>query len=383
LDEHTLTAFQDDLWFTHNNSVMRLNPATFECQHWNPPDTTNLPREQAFWAVDTLAPTEKAVWVNAAESVWRLDRASGAWSRVEMPPGRYALDSAAGQMYARFPSGGGQDRSPGSGLARLDLDDNAPHWIISSRRRPVEHPLDALQIYDFLGVLAGTHSEPWIAVQRATTFDIGVYALERPQSPVLTFHGSGLRLKHDGARTLLWENIGRGGQSDTIVQAWLVDPSTEKPVLLMHDPKESGLPADKPAKWAMPDVLRQPHPKAQIHFCPVLHGEELWVLCWEAIASNWGATSLELIGLLPGRATPVRIPLRIDVDPADRAALKGHLDPEHDTLGHPDIHESGLFATSHGLAFSGGACPGIWLIPWTDVQQWIAANAPAPSSRPR
>lgn len=373
IDEESVTCSQDQIWFHLVDSskkgriqIVAFNPATLQAKNF----TFTTPKE--FPSVLQILPVDQTLWVAESTFVWHCDMLSNHCTKLDLPERTYTLRAFGGKMIAAAPPmRRAVTNPPVTGLAVAEVTPQGSKWIVSSRRRPQEHPLDSLDIDSIFGLFPGTNGVPWLAVS-ARTRDRTLYSLDqtRGQKPELVLAESFPVIKEDGDKTLIYSSYVRGS-SFKISQVWLMGPQLESPILLLKDPDCPGIAASQKPRWQMPEVLL---PSPGFAHAPVLHGDELWVLKWDDSRTN-GNDRAELVGLLPGAARPVVIPLRLAFSPEDSSSFR--------TTGivsvmaeMPRLHmeRDGLMATSYGLVFGCEFNAGIWIVPWEDIRAWIKAH---------
>jgi hypothetical protein len=179
-----------------------------------------------------------------------------------------------------------------------------------------------------------------------------------------------IHMNPDGARSLLWCTGTYRDTGNTVEMVWLVDPMKPAPEFLLRDIRHNVPHADGKPRWEKLEILPGPKRGYDANWSLCSHGDELWLLRGETVTSPWGADALDLYGFLPGRTEAVHIPLRLEASAEDLKVM-----PQRNTdflrhLTHPLTEAEGMVATSHGLAFSGFGCPGVWFIPWANVRKW-------------
>jgi len=355
----TLCAFEDQLWLgAGSKGLIRFSPATFQ--------TTLMPSPagEPYFFVREILPTPKTIFVSTGGALWRYDRISQQWSRENLPPSEYHLREIGGDVYITFADAHGYYKSSGGGLGKLT--DQDVQWLFSTRRRPIEHALDEADARDVPFLLPGCNSEIWAAIYPQGIGPMAaVWSLSAPQKPLLTFE-SLAHISPNGSRTLVW-NTSSYRTGSLVTRVWRIDPKKAQPELLLHDASHHTPPEDLMPRWQMPEDWEVPPRSSGANWCLCAHPskDEIWLLRWEMSVEG----SLDLYVFRDGRTGPVHIPLRLTLRTEDEQALPrgGNV---LNRLTQPQIEPEGMVATSHGLAFSGVSCAGVWTIPWGDLEKW-------------
>jgi len=244
--------------------------------------------------------------------------------------------------------------------------------ISSSRRRPEEHPLDALSsgAGDFF---PGANGRPYVLLGRADAKGLPaceLYDLELKKGLVLL--NSRTRAIRDGSRTVLWDGC----------LLAVVDANSEMPKVLIRRPKgipftTDDLPSEAVWEWPSggPDYVYPGGPHTGYH--PLMRDERLFVLKDVdrlSKTSPYGADELSLLCFRPGARNAVEIPL--DYHPTE--AMQSYTRSGKPVLVRPEIR--GTVWTSTGIFFAPLRSPGLLYVTWADVDGWLAKHGDAAKS---
>ncbi len=374
IDEESVTCAQDQIWFHLVDSskkgriqIVAFNPATLQAKNFS------FTTPSKFQTVMQILPVDQTLWVAEPTLVWHFDMLSSYCTKLNLPERSYSLRTVGDKMMASSPQNMRViEGASAAGMTVAEVTPQSSNWVVSSRRRPQEHPLDSLDLRCIFGLFPGPGEVPWLAVSGMNRGKM-IYSLDQTkgQNPELVLAKSWPIVKADDGRTLLYSSY-EAGRNFRIAQVWLIDPKQESPILLLRDPECPGIAASQKPRWQIPEALL---PTPGFSHAPVLHDDELWVLKWDASRTN-GNDRAELVGLLPGAARPVVIPLRLVFSPEDSASFRKEAGIGSGMAEMPRLHmeRDGLMATSYGLVFGCEFNAGIWIVPWADIRAWIKAH---------
>lgn len=251
--------------------------------------------------------------------------------------------------------------------------------IASSRRRPAEHPLDALPPTKITTLFAGAGGRPHVLL--ATE----VYDLDR---------------KKKVASLPVNSNVSFSDAGPVIGNAYVVatiEPDSEKPRVLIRIPEFSRRAKNSPtddlpraAVWDWPQHIPSDSVyDGRIDIKPTVFGGCLvYLLCAHQSKGleNAPADQLSLLCFTPGRREPVEIPLTFQAGLIKDIHLRGPdgipkpYQPAFD-VGKLASTSAGLFFTLDSRAPIGrgrGKSPGILYVTWKDINDWLAQHGSAP-----
>jgi hypothetical protein len=270
----------------------------------------------------------------------------------------------------------------GTGLYRIDPQSGAPQLVFSTRRRPVEHPLDSHALTEPFTLFAGADGQPVIGLWGEEWFFRRISDGTLWQDPVRT---SVQAATSTPSGTLLLRTLHMPKDFNRLQSVAFVSPQG-RPELLLRDDSQERLPAGEPV-WNLPAALSVPLAAGERNYCAALLGDVFYLLAWETGGSPWGASKADLYVFQRGRRDATALPLRFQVSPEDEPQLPKT--SEANLFRFPAPDHNGLIATDRGLAIAGRGMPGFWFIPQADLQHALAtreeparqsANEPPPRS---
>ena len=232
--------------------------------------------------------------------------------------------------------------------------------IASSRRRPVEHPVDAMPPSEITAIFPGAHGRPYALLSHFSETGkpsfCEMHDLEQKQRIATLDYAT--RAITAGSHTLLWDHY----------MLARVDDHAEKPVVLFRIPRGTIKPADKLPRetvWDWPAGNNSlPH--------PFLFQDALFCLM-SGSAPN-GGMGFSLLCFQPGTRNPVEIPL--DYQPTEQ--MKGYtLRKEPPALISPRI-STRVIATPTGVFFGPNYSPGLLYVTWKEVNDWLVRHGSKP-----
>ncbi len=363
------------IWLSHEKAgVLNFDPRTLQTEVFGTP-----PGESGD-QVQQIVATANEICAASRHALWRFDRSLKQWAKLDVPDAPYSLGRSGDEVLVAYAAGSNAVKGGGAGSGIGHLTQGGVKWLVSTRRRPVEHALDAIDVQEMCGIFAGPGGNTWTSLceygqgSKFNSFMGKVYSLEASSSseiqPQMWFN-----VFPCGDRTLLWETWSAGraeGQRSRGIQAWCVRPSAAEPELLIRSEMRFQLPVSIQPRWQTSAMLENLPPDTySSYLCPTMHGDELWML----YRYEHGDKQVLLIGMLPGRKDPVCVPLSFVFSEVDRAAVpRGFYSCESDGTVHFSTQKHGITSTDHALALCSSLGHGVWLIPWADIHDWLAKH---------
>jgi hypothetical protein len=313
---------------------------------------------------------EQHLFLASRDRVSMLDLAASRWTELALPSARYRIFAANGSVWAAFgerPGMGVISANHGTGLYRIDPRSGAPQLVFSTRRRPVEHPLDRHAVAEPFTLFAGADGQPVIGLwgEEWSFHRISDGTLWQNSVPT-----SVLAATSTPSGTLLLRTLHRGGDFNRLQSAAFISPQG-RPELLLRDDSLERPPAGDPV-WNLPAALRVPLAAGERNYCAALLGDAFYLLAWETGGSPLGASKADLYVFQRGRRDATPLPLRFQVSPEDEPQLPRT--SEANLFRFPAPDHNGLVATDRGLAIAGRGMPGFWFIPQADLQHALATR---------
>lgn len=274
--------------------------------------------------------------------------------------------------------------SNGHVIARVK--DGKCELIVSSRRRPVEHPLDALEPAKVCALFPGFQERPYALLKTAGGSE--VYDLELKKK-VATFNGN-----IDSCKAVNETTSFLSGGPFCIK----MDSNSEKPRFLIKPPKDNPSSKDimnDKSDWDWPQVIKGGKQKLGK---PVFYGDHLFVLSdvHNLLDLQTPNGDLSILCYQPGQRNPVAIPLIFQPNVIMKNYVEG-TDGRRKFIN-PKVIAEKLLATSAGLFFKchanaeflpedGGinsdpGAPGILYVTWNDVNNWLTKQGCVPVAVP-
>jgi hypothetical protein len=333
---------------------------------------TTIPTASRGFAASRLVVLPDRFYRASEHSICEMDRGSSLWRNLDLPDRSYLIALRDGALWAAY---GGREGE--SGLYRIDVKTNQTKLIFSTRRRPIEHPLDDSGIIAPYCLLPT--GDGWPVIGSVP------YALIPPKDgqPIFGNHAyaNGFFYTETGAP---WTNLPfptftafsrdyDGGVlvCQTVATYLLcgIGRVTDQGHFdcLAWDPKRSP-PAQGAPIWNFPAGCGVGGAYVTKHLSPSMLGDELFLLMRDTEGySRYGAPVTTLYCFRSGRKDPIAIPLVFDLQDQDRKyAGTGET--------YPMAGPSGLLATPDGLVITG--CPtgsAFWFIPKADLENAISA----------
>jgi hypothetical protein len=360
LDEHTLTVLDDTAYVMATDrphKVYSFNTATLV----NGP-TLDIPPEldvadngsrSSFGRYLEITPQWMVIGVG--RGVLLYSRSEGTWKKLDVPPSNYQPRWLNGQLYLLYDVALGdrvetfdrEQNSVGSGVIHVSLPDGACENLISSRRIPPQTPLD--------GQALGAPIALWADAERLylALYDKPVYTSPlgknewTPVPDLPPIHHaeltpSGLLVMENHTNARLGQYFLQSGHTRSLV-----------------------LSDDGPSPWKIPDTITSAAPGDIIITVPFLRGDDFG-LYRNPFADRSGGKMACLVYFAKGQPAGVKIPLLFD---------PSQLKEQTPGIKPLTLLSWKIKSTSAGLLLGAFTMRGYWLIPWSDVDAYLASRA--------
>lgn len=372
--------FDGALWFSQRTPLgfWKVDPVTFKTERFDSPE----PPQGISGPNGNSHPffRDGRIFLSAGRDVWSFDPAGRSWRGVGMPAAEYFLFEANGALWAIFgkgPFGGsrkGEDQ--GTGLYRIDTKTLTGALAFSTRRRPVENPLDSLDIGAPVAVFSGSDGYPVVGLvshnwKFVSLKDGRPWPFARPKM------SQWVHVRPEGALVVQRSLKPVRGRKTPLFESLVsVDPEGRAELLFWEpDSPDAGVESElgRPL-WRAPDSLSLSPENGSRYISPLLLGSRLIVLVADVEGSTEDFTSaVELFVFERGRAEAIQIPLRFEVAADAAPYLKNARHDMTKRAVNPRPIWNNFFGNSQGFVYAGEW--GFWFIPMADFERALADAA--------
>jgi hypothetical protein len=343
------------LTFDHPGKIIGFDTSTLQTTQTVPIPPDLVPRQHTSRAHHRfLEATPDGLALGAESMALVYSRGNSQWTKLDVPPTCYKPRWTGNQLYLLYDAERGSGTTPGfasdpvaagSGLIGVSLPGGACQDLISSRRIPPQNPLDGQPLGEPIDLWAtGTKLNLSFYRQPVYSSTIGKSDWTPLPAPAPVSRG-----KVTSAGYLVEENL-KGNHYGKLV---LYDKSSGT-VLLSDEGK---------AEWPFPANAGFDMEHAMLFSCPVLRGHDLCIFTLlQAGPSSAGQPTL--IYFAEGQPNYLCIPLSFDYSEVNDPVLNKfrELATSFDSI-HP---------TDGGVLIPEPNYRGYWLLPWADIDAWLA-----------